>query len=335
MSENVTIRRLALADVAGVSRCFERCYGTSYVVGDFYDPAALGARIADGSLRSVVAVADSGEIVGHMAVAIRDPRACTVDAGNSIVDPRYRGRQIVERLASAVVELCRDGGFIGFHHYPTTAHPIMQRLAVATGGIETGVMLDYVPATTEYRQLDGVPRVGRLAVVVVYQPLAPTPERRVFVPAGLAAAIDEIYRVGRLPRVTSVGLEPLPSSATRLESHFEPRRSLLRLDVAHAGSDLAERAGSIVRGAAAEVQQVDVRMGEASLGAAVDALRGLGFFFSAVLPEFLDGDVLRLQRIAGASSAEPDLVNDGARRIHRWIAADRSSAESAWVSTGD
>ena len=141
-SGGVTVRRLTAADTPALARCFERCYGRSYVVGEFYDPAATAARVADGSLRSVIAVTESGEIVGHMGLTIRAPRAKTVDAGNSIVDPAYRGQQLVVRLASGVIELCREGGFLGFHHYPTTAHPIMQRFAVAAGGIETGIMLD-------------------------------------------------------------------------------------------------------------------------------------------------------------------------------------------------
>src|SRR5262245_44265720 len=64
--ERIAIRPMVAEDAAALSDCFRRCYGESYVVADFYDPAATAARVRSGTLRSVVAVAESGEIVGHM-----------------------------------------------------------------------------------------------------------------------------------------------------------------------------------------------------------------------------------------------------------------------------
>lgn len=94
----------------------------------------------------------------------RHPDARTVDAGNTIVDPRFRGRQLVIRLGLHLNELCANEGFLGYHHYPTTAHAIMQELSVADEGTETGVMLAYIPAGTEYRELEGKPLAERSAV---------------------------------------------------------------------------------------------------------------------------------------------------------------------------
>jgi hypothetical protein len=42
-----------------------------------------------------------------------------------------------------------------------------------------------------------------------------------------------------------------------------------------------------------------------------------------VLPEYLDGDVLRLQRPAATETIPPELVTDEARRLLRAIEADR------------
>ncbi len=322
----ITIRRLVAEDAPALVQCFERCYGRSYVVAEFYDPAATAERIASGVLRSVIAVDETGEIVGHMGITIRDARARTVDAGNSIVDPRHRGQQIAVRLAEGVIALCREGRFLGFHHYPTTAHPIMQTLAVAGGGIETGIMLDYIPPGTEYREIEGGRRHERLAVVVVYQPLAPTPTRNVYAPESLREPIREIHARGRLPRrLASDAASELPSCATHLESTFHLRRGLLRIDVETIGGDLRDRVESEIDRAGAAVWQVDLRMGDPALDAAARELRGSGFFFSAVLPEYLEGDVLRLQRIAATEMPSPDLVTEDARSMLRSIAADRAA----------
>jgi hypothetical protein len=326
-SSDITFRRLVAEDAAALSRCFERCYGRSYVVADFYDAAALAARLRDGTLRSIVAVAASGEIVGHMGLTIRNPEDRTVDAGNSVVDPDYRGRQIVAQLGAGVVALCREGGFLGFHHYPTTVHPIMQKLAVASGGIESGILLAYIPSGTEYREIEGGVRQDRPAVVVVYQPLAPTPPREVFVPRELAEPIGAIYARGELPRTMRVATDALPAVATRLVSSADRRRGSLRIAVEQVGADLGERVAAAVAGSEASVSQVDLRMADSSLGAAVDALRASGFFFAAVLPEYRDGDVLRLQRLAPRDVAAPELVTDDARELLRAILADRARAE--------
>jgi serine/threonine-protein kinase RsbW len=322
VADDIAIRRLVAADAPALARCFERCYGKSYVVADFYDPPVIAERVERENLRSVVAVSPSGEIVGHMGLTIRDPRAQTVDAGNSVVDPAHRGRGVGLRLAAGVTGLCREAGFLGFHHYPTTAHPIMQRMAVDGGGIETGIMLGYIPSGTEYREMDGDPSRGRLAALVVYQPLVPAPERRVFGPESLVAAIDAIYRRGSLARVVEPGFEPLASTPSRVETRFDARRALLRIDVSFAGSGLRERVLEALEGTESVVQQIDLRMAERSITAAIDVVRELGFFFSAILPEYLDGDVLRLQRAAG-DAPPPNLVTDDAREIFRTITVDR------------
>ena len=56
-------------------------------------------------------------------------------------------------------------------------------------------------------------------------------------------------------------------------------------------------------------------MADSSCPEAVETMRTLGFFFAAVLPEYLEGDVLRLQRIAADAPARPDLATDGGRAL--------------------
>jgi hypothetical protein len=54
--EDITTRCLVADDGPALSQCFQRCYGLGYAVADFYDPAAIRARLESGTLRSVVAV---------------------------------------------------------------------------------------------------------------------------------------------------------------------------------------------------------------------------------------------------------------------------------------
>jgi serine/threonine-protein kinase RsbW len=325
VAEEAIVRNLRADEAPELVRCFERCYGDSYVDPSFQDAERLRERVERGRLRSVVAVTPSGEIVGHMGLSLRREGDTTVDAGNTVVDPRFRNQQLAGRLGLALAKRCREEGFTAFHHYPTTAHPAVQKLAVRGGGIETGVMLDYIPASTTYRELDASADAGPWAVVVVYQPIAKAPARTGFLPARYEKLLLEL--------VAKTGLErrwqpPAPALAgeTRLEPTSEPRRRLLRVHVERAGADLAER----VRALLAEIREVDAVMLDLALAdpgvsAAVEALRPTGFRFAALLPDFREGDLLRLQHLPGRSGnlPRPEVATDDARALVDLILRDR------------
>ena len=325
MTDTLEIRPLVSEDAEKLTACFERCYGDSYVVGFFYDPAEIRARMADGRVRSVIAVSRDGEIVGHMAMMRPHPGALTVELGNTIVDPRYRGNGLAARLGAALFEACRTGGYVGFHHYPTTAHAIMQKLAVQAGGVETGVMLSYIPEGTDYRDLGGKSEKGRLAVVVVYQPLAPAPARTVFLPARFATMLREIYARAGLAREVLGSSVPVATSPSRLRARLDARRNLLRIEVERIGDDLLERVEDAAERAPAEVTHLDLLLSDPGVPHAVEALCDRGFLFCALLPEFAACDVIRLQRLRSELKALPDLVYPEAREILAATLADRVS----------
>lgn len=313
-SQSVQIRRLTVDDALPLKACFERCYGTSYVAGYFYGPGELRERIASGRLRSVIAETTEGQIVGHMGLTVRHPEARTVDAGNTIVDPAFRGQRIVQQLGLALNVLCEDEGFLGYHHYPTTVHPIMQQLSVADKGTETGVMLAYVPAGTEYRELEGAPLTERPAATVVWRPFAACPSRTVYIPDDYAAITASTYAHANLDRDLGVPLPTVVTHETDLTVRDDQRRGLLHVDVHRPGLDLPGRVEeTIATSGTAEVVHVDLRMDDPSSPAAAELLRKQRFLFCAVLPEYLQGDILRLQRLRNPALPRPNLINVGAK----------------------
>ena len=325
MMDIIDIRPLAPEDAEKLTACFRRCYGDSYVVQFFYDPEAIRTRMAERRAYSVVAATADGEIVGHMALMRPHPEALTVELGNTIVDPRYRGRGLAARLGAALFEACRVGRYSGFHHYPTAAHAIMQKLAVQAGGVETGVMLSYIPEGTDYRDLGGTSEHGRIAVVTVYQPLAPAPVRGVFLPPRFETMLSEIYARAGLERGMCAPAEPRATSLTRLRSHFDARRGLLRIEIECNGADVGECVEALMREHPAEATHVDLLLSDPVCPYAVERLRSLGFFFCALLPEFAVSDVIRLQRLRAEPTALPDLVYPEARGILAAALANRTA----------
>jgi len=331
MTAPVTIRPLVAADAPRLAQCFERCYGDTYVTSTFYDPAAIAARLHAGELRSVVAVdGSSNAIVGHMGLSLRRAGALTADAGNTIVDPEYRNQRLAARLGAGLLDVSREIGLVGFHHYATTAHPIMQKLAAHGGGVETGIMLDYVPAGTHYRDLAEAAETGRAAAVIIYQPIARAPSRSVALPEPYEETLRAIYDRARLERTFLQPGTPRPPGNMRIDATLDANRGLLRLSVARPSADLAAQVTATAKDHDHEILQIDLALADRSCGAAVASLRTLGFFFCAVLPEYDDGDTLRLQRLPDASGGReyPDLVMEDARRLLTSIVSDRERVGS-------
>ena len=256
----VEIRPLRSHEASDLVRCFERCYGDTYPADAFYNADEIRARLASGRMRSLVAVMPNDGIVGHMALTLRPFTSRTVDAGNTVVDPRYRGHGLAAHMAARLVELCREAGFVGFHHYPTTAHHVMQKLAVESGGVETGLMFGYIPAGTNYRELAGATSAQPLAVLIVYHPVAPAPMRDVFVPERYRELVSRAYRGTGLERSTRTGVTGVVESISRMESSFDARRGLLRITVRTSGQDLTDRILALTSDPGSEVVQVDLAL---------------------------------------------------------------------------
>ena len=304
--------------------CFRRCYGDTYPSDDFYDAARLARRIESGSLRSVVAIADDGTLVGHTGLTVRHPGARSIEAGNTVVDPACRGQGLLGRLATALTALCVEAGYIAYLHYPTTAHEIMQKASVRGGGVETGVMLDYIPAETDYRAIDRT--VGRLAATVVYQPFSTAPARTLWIPSAYQNLFADLYAAAGLARTLRIADDPIEARHTTASNAYSTRRGLLQLHVPLAGRDLVDVVDAAESHYRPVVVQIDLCLDDPGIGAATRSLRQAGFLFCALLPEFAHTDVLRLQRITTPREATfaPRLANAGAQSLLEVIRAERA-----------
>lgn len=315
MTDELEIRVAEPGDAESLVACFARCYRGTYAWDTFDDAAYLAARIAEGSLHSIVAIERRRGVVGHMALTPRPAGALACEAGNTVVDPDFRGHHLAARLGVALSRRCLELGQVGFHHYPTSAHPVMQKLAVAGGGIEEGVLFDYIPADTHYVGFDRSANGARLAVVAVYQPLATAPARAVHVPERYRAVASRIYRRCGLDRTLEPAAAALAPEPSELSAESDERRGLLRLSVERPGSDLCERVARATGNHASVPTLLDLSLEHPSCGAAADALARFGFFFAALLPEYAPGgDVLCLQRAAGRPDPR-SLVTPGASEL--------------------
>lgn len=325
---NISVRQLTAREASALVCCFRKCYGDTYPNDVFYDADALAERICSGRLLSVAAFDDANnldggsELIGHTGLNIADKAALISEAGNTVVDPAFRGRGILGRLSAELSALCQQAGFKGYVHFPTTAHAVMQKQSIANGGVETGLMLGYVPADTTYTAIEQSP--GRIAATIAYQPLALLPPALVYLPSAYADLLAEIYQACNLERqiklLSAQTPEQLPARSI-ITKTLNVRRGLLALVVEQIGSDFGARMTEILRGVSAAVIHIDLLLDDPHTNVAVATLNHQQFFFAGLLPQFRRTDVLRLQRCADQSLTKrpPLLCNLGANRLFEWM----------------
>jgi GNAT superfamily N-acetyltransferase len=308
-----TIRRLGPEDASAIVDCFRRVYGESYANELFYDPAELALAMRKGSVGSVGAIDTDGAVLGHMAMSVR-PQASVVELGNTVVDPSARGGGLAWKVGAELSAWCRELGYQGFLHYPTTDHHIMQRQSVKAG-FETGLMLGYIPAETHgqvsERDLDSG---KRQAATIVYEPYGPGAPFEGYVPVAYADLLNELAAPTGLSRRWQDSTAEAAGDGEWQLQQFE-RRGLCRLEVRSVGRTLTGGLQRIEH-SDAPCRQIDFNLADPAVGEGVKTALARGFRFCGWLPGFRSGDVLRMQRLLEAETdLAPALENPQARRL--------------------
>jgi len=325
MNTDIIIRDLEPEDAFELSALFRRSYGESYGSPAFYDITSLVELISKRELISAVATRGQ-QIIGHTGITVHHLKSKVCEAGNTVVDPNARGQGLLLRLGAALHELVQRKGYVAYLHYPTTAHEIMQRASVAYGGKETGVMLAYVPETTIYNLEDK--QLARLAATVAYQALSSPPSRELILPERYYTVITSIYENLNLDRQMIKPVLPLDQSLVNDEAqlikNYNPQRELLHIFVATEGRHIASKVSALIEKHQPKITHIDLPLDNSEIDFVIESLIDLGFFFSALLPEFAHTDLLRLQAISALtpSDFELNLINEDAINLANFIRSD-------------
>jgi GNAT superfamily N-acetyltransferase len=313
----VKISRLGPDSAAAVVDCFRRVYGDSYANGLFYDVEGLTGALRSGVVGSVGAVREDGVVLGHMAMTVHEG-ASVVELGNTVVDPAARGEGLAWKVGAELSTWCRELGYQGFLHYPTTDHHIMQRRSVKAG-FETGLMLGYIPAETHGKVRDR-PSGLRQAATIVYEPYVPGAGFEGYAPVDCLDILTELAAQTGLQRRFRASEAPIEAAGS-VEFRTFAKRGLHRLEVIRVGDSFIE-ALSRLRRSEYPCLQIDLPLADPAVGAAARLARREGFRFCGWMPGYRAGDVLRLQRLDEAvTDLAPALENPGARRFLERYAA--------------
>ncbi len=285
-----------------LTRCMYAVYGYTYVVETVYFPERLKSLIDQGVLMSFVAVTPDGDVAAHQGLKKPSPSSRVANMGMGMVDPRYRGRRLFERLKDFALATAKDKGLSGLYIEAVTIHPYSQKANFSAGARETGILLAFVPEGFTFKKIkDGeAPATDRQTAVLFYNPLHRGAGRTIYPPLRHRPMIERIFAWAGLDRTIAVA-QPgmaLPEHA-RIDVEVVAAFGHATITVMSFGRDLV----TLVEGQLEEFRlshidliYVDLPLADPGVQSVVPELEGLGFFFAGVYPEkHADGDLLRLQ----------------------------------------
>lgn len=295
------VRRIEESDLSGLVRCMYRCYGYTYPDPGFYEERHIRRLLRSGRLVSVVAVDSEGEVVGHCALSF-DGEDCVVpEAGRMVVDPRYRGHHLAERMAELRNEIAIEMGLPGVFCDCVTNHVGSQRAALQRGSVEVGLLVGAVGASVSMAALPNAGE-GRRSQLALYNTCVPRLSGRISLVDGHAGLVG--------PMVEALGLDREISTTEELPAELQSSLrisvatwadGIAELRVARIGSDLIERVVDEIEdlfGLDLATTMIDLPAHDPSAAWAAARLGRLGFIFCSYLPEFFGhSDCIRLQRV--------------------------------------
>ena len=301
LEDDIVIRRMEGADVVGLIRCIYRCYGYTYPDPAFYEERHVRRLLRSGLLRSVVAETAQGEIVGHCALTLDGPADRVPEAGKMIVDPRFRGHHLAERMATLRNEVAIELGLAGVYCDCVTNHVGSQRAALQRGSVEVGLLIGaFSPSTT----MAGLPNPdgGRRSLLAMYNTCAPVlgagislPDRLVDVVAPIAAEL------GLAREISTAAIAPREARSAHRVSLQAWSDGTAVLSVDRIGADLRDRLADDLEGFHGldlAVVLLDLPAHDPSAAWAAAEAERLGFAFCSWLPEGMgSSDTLRLQLV--------------------------------------
>src|SRR5262249_24458274 len=173
-AHSYSIRRFRPADAIGVAQCVYRSFGYSYGDADLYYPDRLVHLNETGQLVSLVALDETGAIVGHLGLE-RPHLGPVAESSRAAGAPAPPHRQLLERLRALAEEEARGIGLQGLVGYPVTSHPFSQRMDEAAGAHLCGVVLGQLPRSTSFKGITTEPAAQRVSTLLYFKHLgAPT-----------------------------------------------------------------------------------------------------------------------------------------------------------------
>jgi anti-sigma regulatory factor (Ser/Thr protein kinase) len=309
--EPVTFRKMTITDATGLTRCVYRTYGYTYGSDYIYNPPEVREMLASGMLESFLAVTLSNEIVGHLALIYHKSGAMVVESGQAVVDNRFRGRKLFEKLKKELLEYARNMGLYGVYSEATTAHPFSQKGNITLGAVETGFLLGYAPESLSIKNIETSSKEFRLSNILYYLKVNEEPKRTIYLPENHYAMLTRIIGKINLNReIGQPGYLPDLHNRTVVFSKIKPEWGHAIITVSEYGSDFVPVVKSLfreIKNQKIDAIYLDLPLSNEYTPHFYSKMESLGFSFSCLIPEYEEGDVIRMQYLNNFT-VDPDKI---------------------------
>ncbi|MDY0136902.1 MAG: GNAT family N-acetyltransferase [Thiomicrospira sp.] len=343
------IRPLTESEAIQLARLVYRSYGYSYVYEDMYYPERIVSKHQAGLLHSWVAVARSGELIGHIALMKPTLDEQAVEWGIAVVDPRWRGGGVMQALLKTLLEALDNRSESVAYAHAVTSHTYTQKTCIKFGFQPTALQLCLVPCLS-YKHIKEAKQ--RESTFISVRCLRPLPQARLFLPVWHRArlvpllkaleadgavsdeeciAYDDVASRWRLQQQALASAQSL-SANTQLRSEIVSHANLALLEVVKIGADQAQVLASELKRVCLEkvdVVQLSVDLTDPGSPGLVAAAEQLGFFMSGLMPMMPKAYSLTLQYLNNLSVDYEAIQAEGeqASAIKDWVRFEQQMSE--------
>lgn len=222
----------------GIVELAYHTYGYSYAKDLFYYADRLRAVLADGSIRSFVALTPTGKVVGQMAILFPRPGSGVGEVGALMVHPDYRRSMGLLQLVKTVIQDARriPGELAIAESNLVTTHVLSQRVCSSANFKPMALKLS-VHERARFVQLaeeTDTQRESLLHAVVATRSLPPVP---LFIPPRHEDITRRLFGAAGLDWVSPPDA-PMPSQ-TALQTERRPETAYGIVSVHQPGADCA------------------------------------------------------------------------------------------------
>ncbi|MCX6013153.1 MAG: ATP-binding protein [Chloroflexi bacterium] len=323
----ITVRMMNPDDAINLARCVYRCYGYTYGSDHVYFPERVCDYLLANLMTSVVSIAPDGEIIGHTATLKPLPDARVGETGQAIVDPRYRGFGILNRMGDELRKYNKDHGLYGYSGEAVTVHTYTQKASKTNGASETGIFIGFVPPTMYFKAIQEEKTEKRRAVVQFFNKLNPEPVRNVYPPLHHRTIIQRIYENLGLKRniLDDQSIQKPPQNGlSRVDIKIKLEAGHGYIQVAQFGNDLEELVKFRLKELCLrhiECIYIDLPLSDPYTQTVCASLEMMGFFFGGIMPEMTpSGDLLRLQYLNNADiDMNPQIYSEFGKELYNYV----------------
>lgn len=332
-----SVRLLGEEFAIQIARLVFRGYGWSYVYEDVYYPERLAAHFRSGAMKSWGAVTTSGQLVGHLALVRESPDAGALEWCIAVVDPRWRGLGLMERMLQAAMDHADTCPEPILCAHAVTAHPYTQKTCLKFGFQPVALLLGYAPATMQFRGIR--PELSqRESTFLCARCTHPLPDQTLYLPPRHAPAIQRLLDAlgARPPDDRLIVTDTPPDLSGRVTEYASVTAhciNVAKIQIESTGGDVAAilaRERRRLCGERVDVIYLTLDLADPGAPLAIRAAGQCGFFLAGLTPMLNPAYGLTLQYLNNVDVDFDSICAQGptAQWLRDTVAADRRRLET-------